>query len=304
MVSAIFAFVYPIVAWLALALCFVGCIVGFIVVALGPSWGVPAEWISIALWSCLALVIPLLSSVKYFLTQVEQDLKSVGFVEDPMLKTTLAPILANFNGDVVVGKYNSSDLNAIAISTIAGKKATVGFSTALLKAANPNQLQAIAAHEVAHLINRDSANKAAIRGFNKALITYPYLGATLCLEVFKSLRWWFAALFVFVVGFGLLDGGPTGLMASFWHFVVLLVQTFWPFLAVVIGFLLLMLGVNSGYSCYSRQREFEADQGGARMTSNQDMKSALSLLQTTGYPTSKVSIFDSHPPLKARLDRL
>lgn len=60
--------------------------------------------------------------------------------------------------------------------------------------------------------------------------------------------------------------------------------------------------LEQAYSAYSREREFAADEGGAAMTSTQELISALSLLSDG--ESQIVSVFDTHPPLAARKKRL
>src|SRR5690606_6725855 len=67
----------------------------------------------------------------------------------------------------------SDELNAFAISAVLSKESAIAFSTALVNTLAPNQFMAIAAHEVAHIKNEDSLNKAYILAFHQMLNFYP-----------------------------------------------------------------------------------------------------------------------------------
>jgi Zn-dependent protease with chaperone function len=247
------------------------------------------------------LLLPSLLAFKYFLDPVGREVEAVGFVEDPQLAQMIQPLLQEVSLDVRVGYYQSEAVNAFTISSISGKNSIIAFSSELINQSNQAQLLAFAAHEVAHLKNRDSVNKAYILSFNEALRSYPMLFAALSQHVFKlskPIAIYLAVVMVAIVAF---SSSISGLIRFAYPLVVQLADIYkWPLMAIG-GYFFLDYGLNTLVCRHSRQREFVADADGAAMTSSQDMKSALVLLTDPG---TKIGVFDTHPPLAERLARL
>lgn len=245
------------------------------------------------------LLIPSIVTLKYFLDPVGNTEREVGFVEDSALTLRISPLLVG-GQKVRVGYYDSHEINAFAISSISGSNSIIAFSTQLIARANPAQFLAIAAHEIAHLKNKDSSNKAYILAFNEAWSSYPRLFA----EIGKNVVVVFIPIIIFAIAvvvatFVFFNGvdGISKLLIPLLHLTSVFA---WPVMAIL-GYFLLNYLLNSLYCRYSREREFMADAEGAAMTSRYDMKSALTLLTDPG---TSVRVFDTHPPLKERLARL
>lgn len=68
---------------------------------------------------------------------------------------------------------------------------------------------------------------------------------------------------------------------------------------ILLGFLAAII-VNK----FSRYREFHADNGGARLSSNQNMINVLKALQRASSPDKLKSEFATHPPMEDRIAAL
>lgn len=200
-----------------------------------------------------------------------------------------------------MGQYQSTELNALAISSVFGKDSAVAFSTTLINTASITEFMAIAAHEVAHIKNADSKNKSYILAFHQAVNFYPALIAHISKEILVKISGvvLFVAALIFLITVKTFD--TAGILAAIKPLLPILSLLF-PFFAAIFGAYLLNRITDLFYFHYSRQREFAADADGAAMTSSTDMKQALQLLSTG--VASKMSFFDTHPPTADRLSRL
>ena len=147
-----------------------------------------------------------------------------------------------------VAIYNSPDVNAFA--TGANKNnALVAVSTGLLHSMSRSEAEAVLAHEVSHVANGDMVTLALIQGVVNAFVMF-----------FARI----AGDFIDRNVFGREDGEAPGLA----YFGITIV------LDIVFGIL-----ASAVVMWFSRQREYRADEAGARLAGKQAMISALLRLQ-------------------------
>lgn len=190
-----------------------------------------------------------------------------------------------------VGIFDSADPNAFA--TGANRNASlVAVSTGLLHNMNQDEVEAVLGHEVAHIANGDMVTLTLIQGVvNTFVIFLSRLVAGLITSALQGNRDGESSENT--------DNSGTFLIVSF-------------VLQIVFGFLATMI-----VAWFSRQREFKADEGGARLAGSSKMIGALQALQNQhadadlpgnlaafGISGKMTSLFSSHPPLEQRIDAL
>jgi heat shock protein HtpX len=167
--------------------------------------------------------------------------------------------------------------------------ALVAVSTGLLQNMRENEVDAVLGHEVAHVANGDMVTMALIQGVVNTFVIFlsRVIGVIVDRAVFKVER----------------GHGP-----GFW--ITSLVAQ------VVLGILASIIVM-----WFSRQREFRADEGGAKLAGRENMIAALERLKGAHDPgglpdalqafgiSGKVAgglreLFTTHPPLDARIDAL
>ncbi|BAP55622.1 heat shock protein HtpX [Thioploca ingrica] len=187
-----------------------------------------------------------------------------------------------------VAIYDAVDINAFATG-MNRNNALVAVSTGLLQAMEPDELEAVLAHEISHIANGDMVTMALIQGVINTfvIVLARIIGQLVDRVLFKNeegpgLGYWMTSLVAEVI---------LGLLAS------LIVMWF------------------------SRQREFRADAGSAQLVGAQKMIRALQRLKSAhdgqlpaqlfafGIKGSKGSSliqywFMSHPPLDERIEAL
>lgn len=188
-----------------------------------------------------------------------------------------------------VGVYDSPDLNAFATGA-RQTDALVAFSSELVATMPPEHIRAVAAHELAHIANRDMIGMVMLQGIINAVVLAVIAPITLLrfANIFSSRFSWA------------------------FHFALL-------FLKVVVAGALTFLGslVVKGYS---RQREFRADATAARWVGAGPMAAALRALGVDqaaipqaqlGYAALKIAgrspygeFFSTHPDLGCRIAAL
>jgi len=187
-----------------------------------------------------------------------------------------------------VAIYESPDVNAFATG-MRRNNALVAVSTGLLRSMNRDEAEAVLAHEISHVANGDMVTLALIQGVvNTFVIVLSRLvGHLVDRVVFKTER----------------GHGPAFFITS------ILAQVVFGILASIIVF------------WFSRQREFRADAGGARLAGREKMVSALEKLQRSvnrphlpdqmaafgisGRMKQGISgLFMTHPPLEERIEAL
>jgi heat shock protein HtpX len=187
-----------------------------------------------------------------------------------------------------VAIYDAPDVNAFATG-MNRNNALVAVSTGLLNAMNQDEAEAVLGHEISHVANGDMVTLALIQGVVNTFVIFlsRVVGHVVDRVVFKTER----------------GHGPAFLITS------LVAQ-------VVLGIL-----ASTIVMWFSRQREFRADAGGARLAGRQKMIQALQRLQmSAGQPhlpdqmaafgiSGNIGegfkrLFMSHPPLEERIARL
>lgn len=173
-----------------------------------------------------------------------------------------------------VGIFDSPDPNAFA--TGANKnKALVAVSTGLLNNMRRNEVEAVLGHEVSHVANGDMVTLTLIQGVVNTFVIFlaRVIGGIVDRALFRSE-----------------DGrGPS-------YFISVIVAE------VVLGVLASIIVM-----WFSRQREFRADSGGARLAGARNMIAALERLKSAHnqpLPSSQLAAFGISGPVSAGLKRL
>ena len=187
-----------------------------------------------------------------------------------------------------VGIFDSPDPNAFA--TGANKNAAlVAVSTGLLQRMKREEVEAVLGHEVGHVANGDMVTLTLIQGVVNTFVIFlaRVVGGFIDKAVFKNEE-----------GRGMR------------YFVTVMV------LEIVFGILASVIVM-----WFSRQREFRADEAGARLSGARNMIGALEALKRAhdpaplpekmaafgingGAPTGFRKLFMSHPPLDERIQAL
>jgi len=187
-----------------------------------------------------------------------------------------------------VAVYDAPDVNAFATGA-SRNHALVAVSTGLLDRMGREEVEAVLAHEVSHVANGDMVTLALIQGVVNTFVIFlsRVIGHLVDRVVFKTER----------------GHGP-----AFW-------------VTAIVAELVLGILASIIVMWFSRQREFRADAGGARLAGRPHMIAALERLrQTTGQPhlpdqmaAFGISggighglrrLFMSHPPLEERIAAL
>jgi heat shock protein HtpX len=187
-----------------------------------------------------------------------------------------------------VAIFDSPQPNAFATG-MKRNSALVAVSTGLLQHMNQDELEAVLAHEVSHVANGDMVTLALIQGVVNTFVIFlsRVIGHVVDRTVFKVER----------------GHGP-----AYW-------------ITVIVAEIVLAILASIIVMWFSRQREFRADAGGARLAGREKMISALQRLQTSasgeglpdqmaafgifGRPNGGIKrLFMSHPPLEERIEAL
>ncbi|MDT0581507.1 protease HtpX [Brumicola blandensis] len=183
-----------------------------------------------------------------------------------------------------VGIFQNPSPNAFA--TGASKNSSlIAVSTGLLDVMTDNEVEAVLAHEVAHVANGDMVTMTLVQGVVNTFVIFlsRVIGFIVDRVIFKVER----------------GHGP-----AFW--IVSIVAE------LILGVLAMMITM-----WFSRYREFRADKLAAQLVGKRNMRAALERLQMSSSPkipddmaafainAGKVSkLFSSHPPIQARIDAL
>lgn len=187
-----------------------------------------------------------------------------------------------------VGIYESPELNAFATGPTKNRS-LVAVSTGLLRNMNHEQAEGVLAHEVAHIANGDMVTMTLIQGIVNAFVMFIARIIAFSLSQFVRAE-----------------------MRTIVHFMTV----------IVLDILLSFLGAIV-VSYFSRQREFRADEGGARLAGKHKMVSALqalklnyqvaqshhdedsiSTLKISGARNKFLALLSTHPPLEMRIQKL
>jgi heat shock protein HtpX len=190
-----------------------------------------------------------------------------------------------------VAIYDSPEINAFATG-MNRNNALVAVSTGLLRNMHADEAQAVLGHEVSHVANGDMITLALIQGIvNTFVIFLARLVASLVDSALRSD-----------------EEGEGGL--GFLGYMAVAIG-----MEIILGFLASIIVM-----WFSRQREFRADAGGARLAGRDKMIAALERLRSAHEPShlpdqmaafgiqGKASglarLFMSHPPLEERIEAL
>jgi heat shock protein HtpX len=186
-----------------------------------------------------------------------------------------------------VGLFDSPQPNAFATGA-RRDAALVAVSTGLLRNMNREEVQAVLAHEVTHVANGDMVTLALIQGVVNTFVIFMsrVIGNIVDRTVFRTES----------------GRGPA-------YFVTVIVAE------IVLGILASLIVL-----WFSRQREFRADHGGARLAGTGNMISALERLKAAQQPlpaqfgafgiargpaaSGLRRLFMTHPPLEERIQAL
>jgi heat shock protein HtpX len=186
-----------------------------------------------------------------------------------------------------VGIFDSPEPNAFATGA-SRNKALVAVSTGLLRRMTQQEAEAVIGHEVSHVANGDMVTLTLIQGVVNTFVIFlsRIIGNLVDRAVFRSEN----------------GRGPA-------YFISVIVSE------IVLGVLASMIVL-----WFSRQREFRADQGGAKLAGKGNMIGALEALRAAHQPLpaqfaafgiasgARVGglkrLFMSHPPLEERIAAL
>jgi len=187
-----------------------------------------------------------------------------------------------------VAVFDSPDVNAFATGA-SRNNALVAVSSGLLQSMNRDEAEAVLGHEITHVANGDMVTLALIQGVVNTFVIFlsRVIGHTVDRVVFKNER-----------GYGI----------AFW-------------LTTIVAELVLGILASIIVMWFSRQREFRADAGGARLAGRGKMIAALQRLQQTAqqpHLQDQLAAFGiaggighglrrllmSHPPLEERIAAL
>jgi heat shock protein HtpX len=188
-----------------------------------------------------------------------------------------------------VAIYPAPEINAFATG-YSRRKALVAVSQGLLEQMNADEAEAVLAHEVSHIANGDMVTLALIQGVVNTFVIFlaRVIGHLVDRTVFRTER----------------GHGP-----AFW-------------IVTIVAEIVLAVLASAIVLWFSRQREFRADAGGARLAGRGKMIAALRRLQRNydrpaqlpdqiqafgisgGVGAGLKRLFMSHPPLTERIAAL
>lgn len=188
-----------------------------------------------------------------------------------------------------VAIYRSPSLNAFATG-MKTNDALVAVSSGLLQNMDPDEVEAVLAHEVSHVANGDMVTLALIQG---VLNTFVIFLSRLAANVISSV----------------LSEDEEGGLGFMGYMVVTIV------LEIILGLFASIIVM-----WFSRKREFRADSGSASIAGREKMINALRRLQSHHEPSKLpdqmaafgirpkegglTGLFRSHPPIEARIQAL
>lgn len=194
---------------------------------------------------------------------------------------------ANLPAMPEVGIYDSPEVNAFATGP-SKSKALVAVSTGLLHQMNREQIEGVLGHEITHIANGDMVTMTLIQGVINTLVLF------------------LARIIASVVSSNFEERSRPGVQLLMYYVLQIVLSLFG---SIVVNY-------------FSRQREFRADAGGARIAGREKMigalralsgvygvvddeHQALATLKISGHSRRMVAaIFSTHPPLDERIRRL
>ncbi|MCO6429688.1 MAG: protease HtpX [Deltaproteobacteria bacterium] len=197
---------------------------------------------------------------------------------------------ANLPAMPQVGIYDSPEVNAFATGPTKSRS-LVAVSSGLLSTMSREQVEGVLGHEVAHIQNGDMVTMTLLQGVINAFVMF--LARVIAFAVSQNVK------------------------AENRAMVNILVVMVLQIVLSILGALVVCW--------FSRQREFRADQGGAKLSSPSSMRSALeglrrlytpaieeeakmhpsmAALKISGAKGGWMALFSTHPPLEERIKRL
>lgn len=189
-----------------------------------------------------------------------------------------------------VAIYDSPDINAFATGP-SKNKSLVAVSTGLIQQMNQDEAEAVLGHEIAHIANGDMVTLTLIQGVVNTFVIF--IARAIAMVIDNFLR---------------SDDEEGGGLGMFAYMAVVFV------LEAILG-----VGASMIVAWFSRQREFRADEGGARLAGREKMIHALQRLQQSHEEShlqgslmafginggqTMAEMFMSHPPLEKRIAHL
>jgi heat shock protein HtpX len=186
-----------------------------------------------------------------------------------------------------IGVYDSPEVNAFATGP-SKSRSLVAFSTGLLQRMNKDEIEGVAAHEIAHIQNGDMVTMTLIQGVINAFVMF----------------------LARVIGFFVSQGVKEESRPMVQMLVVIALDIVLSILGSIVVF------------WFSRQREFRADAGSAKLVGRDKMIAALENLgkyaglahagkEHASLNTMKIAggkgvmrLFMSHPPIEERIEAL
>ena len=196
-----------------------------------------------------------------------------------------------------VGIYESEEVNAFATGPTKSR-ALVAVSTGLLNRMGSREVTGVLGHEVAHIANGDMVTMTLIQGIINAFVMF--LSRVLAFVISQALR--------------SRDDRDEGGGGWLQFLLVMVFQVVFSLLGSIV------------VCWFSRQREFRADAGGARLAGRENMVNALRALgrlhdpeiaaaeaqhaqafqslKISGKGGGFLSLLSTHPPIEERIARL
>jgi len=260
-------------------------------VLLGGVIGIPLLWIILSLmaqagsfwwlWAWVVLTVFSLLMQWIFPSVIAPLFNKFQALEDGALKTQIEALLrrcdfASQGLFVMDGSKRSAHGNAFFAGM--GKAKRIVFFDTLIEKLNPNEVEAVLAHELGHFKHQHVIKRIVM------MFTMSFLGLAL-LGFLKDQNWFF-------LGLGVND------MSSYMALIL--------FLLVSPVFLFLLRPMMASYS---RKNEFEADAYAATHASAEHLVSALVKLYRDNASTLTPdplhsAFYDSHPPASIRIAKL
>jgi len=188
-----------------------------------------------------------------------------------------------------VAIYNSPEMNAFATGA-SRNNSLIAVSTGLLQQMDRREVEAVLAHEISHIANGDMVTLTLIQGVVNTFVIF--MARAIAGVINSALK-----------GNNNQGGGLGGI--AYYAVVIVLEMVFGILASIIVMW-------------FSRQREYRADAGAARLEGSQAMIAALKRLQGNresqlegsmmafgiAGAKPKAEWFMSHPPLEKRIDAL
>lgn len=186
-----------------------------------------------------------------------------------------------------IGIFDSPEPNAFATGA-SKNNSLVAISTGLTQVMSRDEVEAVIGHEMAHVANGDMVTMALLQGVLNTFVVF------------------FSRIIAEAIASRTSSDGESATSSGTYMIATIVLQIVFGVLAQIIA------------SWFSRYREYRADEGGARLTSNRQMANALDALRRRpemnqdlpgefaafGFTGSLRDLFSTHPPLEKRIAAL